>query len=68
MVWAPMKTHGSHGEGFHLQLNHQYQPLRRNEDAFAQRVHDVVTLLDGPMPEPSNDCGYCNWFVERNNY
>lgn len=68
MVWAPMKTNGSHGEGFHLQLDHQYQPLERNEDAFSQRVHDVVSLLDGSMPEPSSDCGYCNWYAERTNY
>jgi hypothetical protein len=68
MVWAPSKTHGSHGDGFHLELDHTYQPLRRNEDAFTQRMTDVISLLDGAMPEADFNCGYCTWFLERAKY
>jgi len=68
MVWAPVRTNGSHGDGFHLELDHAYQPLERNEDAFLQRVTTVISLLDGPMPDPTPECGYCTWFAERGKY
>jgi hypothetical protein len=68
LVWAPTHAHGSHDDGFHLELDHVYQPLERNEDAFQQRISDVITMLDGPMPEQEPECGYCTWFAERTKY
>lgn len=57
LFYSPEKL-GTHG-----QVVFQVQPIKIQTSAErAKKVfQDAVTLLNGPMPEPSAACEYCGW-------
>lgn len=67
MVWAPSQIVGTHGAGFQMAIDHEYQPARRDPEAFSTLLSEVMLLIGGDIPAAHDVCPYCTWLVDRLN-
>lgn len=65
MVWAPAAVAGTDTSGFHMQLDHQYQPARRGAAEFTALLDEVKSLIGSDMPTANDSCPYCTWLDSR---
>ncbi|MFZ2206411.1 MAG: PD-(D/E)XK nuclease family protein [Microgenomates group bacterium] len=48
-------------------INHIVR-LEAHPDLVHDRIQKAVDLLEGPLPEPAEDCSFCNWFQTVKQY
>lgn len=51
----------SHGFG----VNQIYVPVERDSNRFTQILEELITTIEGGMPEPGADCNLCNYLIKR---
>jgi len=42
--------------------------IKRNDASFISFLQEVVNLLDGPLPEPQQDCNWCSYHTKKGSY
>jgi hypothetical protein len=52
----------THGFG----VNQHYVPVERDQERFKSILEDLVTTIEGGMPESGPDCNLCNYLIKRN--
>jgi hypothetical protein len=53
----------SHSHGFGV--NQIYVPVERDSNRFTQILEELITTIEGGMPEPGADCNLCNYLIKR---
>jgi hypothetical protein len=51
----------SHGFG----VNQKYVPVERDTEQFMSLLEELITTIEGGMPEPGAECNVCNYLNAR---
>ena len=51
----------SHGFG----VNQVYVPVERNSAQFMTILEELITTIEGGMPDPGSECNVCNYLIKR---
>ena len=51
----------SHGFG----VNQHYVPVERDTETFTQLLEELITTIEGSMPESGPECNLCNSLLKR---
>lgn len=65
LVWSPKKPVGNPSDGFNLELNSSWFPIKRNPDALNSRLTEFITMVSGPTPVRDGSCENCKFISER---
>lgn len=65
LVWSPKKPVGNPSDGFNLELNSSWFPIKRNPDALNNRLTEFIAMVSGPTPVRDGSCENCKFISER---
>ena len=51
----------SHGFG----VNQHYVPVERDSANFMNLLEELITTIEGGMPDPGPECNVCNYLIKR---
>jgi len=51
----------SHGFG----VNQHYVPVERDSATFMNLLEELITTIEGGMPDPGPECNVCNYLIKR---
>jgi hypothetical protein len=51
----------SHGFG----VNQHYVPVERDTETFTALLEELITIIEGAMPESGPECNLCNYLIKR---
>ena len=51
----------SHGFG----VNQHYVPVERDTETFTALLEELITSIEGAMPESGAECNLCNYLIKR---
>lgn len=65
LVWRIVGADTNHLDNFLFNAEMQYLSAGRQADRFEARLKEVISLIDGPMPESDQKCDNCRYFSKR---
>lgn len=65
LVWSPKKPVGNPSDGFNLELNSSWFPIKRDPVALANRLTEFISMVSGPAPVRDSSCENCKFISER---
>ena len=65
MVWSPKSPRGNPSDGFGLELEWQWYPIKRDPAALQKRFADFIGVISGAMPESKSSCEQCRYINSR---
>ena len=70
LIWklaGVTETHPSelanHSHGFGV--NQHYVPVERDSETFLTLLEELITTIEGGMPNPGPECNVCNYLIKR---
>ena len=64
LVWKPEKIIEQNG-AFGLAMRQSYIPVARDQSKFMAVIADLISVLEGELPDSGSECATCNYLVER---
>ena len=64
LVWNPEEGF-SDGERHGFLAGQKYLPVERDHTQFAKVIENLITVLEGELPESGPTCATCNYLIER---
>ena len=61
LVWNP-----DHAEADGFKVRQKYVPVPRDTARFNALVEDLITMLEGELPDSGVDCQTCKFLIARN--
>ncbi len=65
LVWSPKKPVGNPSDGFNLELNSSWFPIKRDPAGLSNRLTEFITMVSGPAPSRDSSCENCKFISER---
>ena len=65
LVWRIAGADINHLDNFLFNAEMQYLSAGRQADRFEARLKEVISLIDGPMPESDQKCDNCRYISKR---
>jgi hypothetical protein len=51
----------THGFG----VNQHYVPVERDSETFVNLLEELITTIEGAMPDAGTECNLCNYLIQR---
>ena len=64
LVWKPERVIEQLG-AFGLAMKQSYIPVPRDQEKFLAVIADLISVLEGDLPDAGSECSTCNYFSER---
>jgi hypothetical protein len=65
LVWSPKRPVGNPNDGFNLELNSSWFPIKRDPSALQNRLTEFISMVSGPTPVRDSSCESCKFISER---
>lgn len=65
LVWKPTSVLGSNASDYGFGVEQKYVAVERKPEIFFKVIEELITVIDGELPEPGAACGTCNYLAQR---
>ena len=66
LVWKPTHTLGDNPENSGFGVYQKYVAVPRNQAEFLRVISELISVLEGELPEAGPQCDTCNFLTSRN--
>lgn len=66
LVWKPTHTLGDNPENSGFGIYQKYVAVPRNQAEFLRVISELISVLEGELPEAGPQCETCNFLTSRN--
>ena len=65
LVWKPTSVLGSNASDYGFGVEQKYVAVERKPEIFFKVIEELITVIDGELPDPGAACGTCNYLAQR---
>lgn len=66
LMWKIIGANGELESGYSFPVEHDYLSSVRDKNGFQELMKNVITTLEGPIPESGGTCSLCSFVSKRN--
>ena len=67
LVWRPNSVLGNNPTNYGFGVEQKYVAVQREPDTFFKVIEELLTVIDGELPDAGPECGTCNYLTQRLN-
>lgn len=66
LVWKLASAVGTSVENYGFGVFQKYVPVERDQANFLKVIGELITVLEGELPDAGPECQTCNYLIARN--